>query len=92
MAAVKVPCSRVNTAKSAYENEHFRSRKDWITYEDQTVGANVTAFGISPKMSDTPGNVWRGAPTLGQDTEWVLKDILGYDDIKIEELKDKKLI
>ena len=43
-------------------------------------------------MSDTPGNVWRGAPTLGQDTEWVLKDILGYDDIKIEELKDKKLI
>ena len=39
MEAARVPCATVNTAKSAFENEHFKSRNDWITYEDQTVGA-----------------------------------------------------
>lgn len=92
MEAARVPCSRVNTAKSAYENEHFRSRGDWIKYEDQTTGAEVEAFGIAPKMSKTPGRVWRGAPSMGQDTENILKTILGYDDAKIAELREKNLI
>ena len=92
MEAARVPCSRVNTARSAYENEHFRSRGDWIKYEDQTTGAEVEAFGIAPKMSKTPGRVWRGAPSMGQDTENILKTILGYDDAKIAELREKKLI
>lgn len=88
----RVPCATVNTAKSAVENEHFKSRNDWITYRDQTVDEDITAFGIAPKMSETPGQVWRGAPSMGQDTESILKEILGYDDSKIAELKDKKLI
>ena len=92
MEAAKVPCSKVNNAKDTFENEHFKSRGDWISYEDQTVGADITAFGIAPKLSETPGKVWRGAPSMGQDTEAVLKTILGYDDAKIAELKEKKLI
>lgn len=92
MEAVKVPCSRVNSAKDCYENEHFKSRNDWITYQDQTVMGDVTAFGIAPKLSGTPGKVWRGSPALGEDTDAILKTILGYDDAKIAELREKKLI
>ena len=36
MEAARVPCATVNTAKSAYENAHFRSRGDWVKYVDQT--------------------------------------------------------
>ena len=54
--------------------------------------SKVTAFGVVPKMSETPGTVWRGAPTLGQDTETILKTILGYDDGKIAVLKEKGFI
>ena len=43
-------------------------------------------------MSVTPGKVWRGSPSMGQDTEDILKTILGYDDAKIAELKEKELI
>ena len=43
-------------------------------------------------MSETPGKVWRGAPSMGQDTGDILKTILGYDDAKIAELKEKNLI
>ena len=92
MEDAKVPCSKVNNAKDTFENEHFKSRGDWITYEDQTVGADITAFGIAPKLSETPGKVWRGAPSMGQDTEAVLKTFLGYDDAKIAELREKNLI
>jgi len=49
----------------------------------------ITAFGIVPKMSKTPGKVWRGAPRLGQDNEVVLKEILGYSEEKIAKLKEK---
>ena len=92
MEAARVPCATVNTAKSAYENEHFRSRGDWVKYEDQTTGAEIEAFGIAPKMSKTPGQIWRGAPSMGQDTEAILKTVLGYDDAKIADLKEKNLI
>ncbi len=92
MEAARVPCSRVNTARDAYENAHFRARGDWVEYMDQTAKAPVEAFGIAPKLSATPGRVWRGAPALGQDTEAVLKTILGYDDGKIARLREKKLI
>lgn len=92
MATAKVPCSRVNTAKDAVEHPHFKGRNDFITYHDQTLDKDVTAFGIAPKLSGTPGKVWRGAPALGQDTDSILKTILGYDDAKIAELRSKKLI
>lgn len=92
MQEAKVPCSQVNNAKDCVENPHFQSRNDFIQYEDQTLGREITAFGIAPKLSDTPGQVWRGAPTIGQDTEAILKQILGYGDDKVQELKEKKLI
>ena len=92
MEAARVPCATVNTAKSAYENEHFRSRGDWVKYVDQTTGTEIEAFGIAPKMSETPGQIWRGAPSMGQDTENILKTILGYDEAKIADLKEKNLI
>ena len=43
-------------------------------------------------MSETPGKIWRGAPSMGQDTETILKTILGYDEEKIADLKSKNLI
>ena len=92
MEAARVPCATVNTAKSAYENAHFRSRGDWVKYVDQTTDSEIEAFGIAPKMSVTPGQVWRGAPSMGQDTDNILKTILGYDDAKIAELHEKNLI
>lgn len=92
MAKFKVPCSRVNTAKDCVEHEHFKLRGDFIEYHDQTLDKDVTAFGIVPKLSGTPGKVWRGAPALGQDTSFILKELLNYDDAKITELKEKGLI
>ena len=90
--ANRVPASKVNKAEDAFNSEHFNARNNFITYTDQTSGREVKAFGIIPQMSETPGQVWRGAPKMGQDTEHILKELLNYSDDEIAVLKDKKFI
>jgi len=39
------------------------------------------------RMSDAPAGYDQAGPTLGQDSEWVLRDLLGCDDAEIASLK-----
>ena len=49
-----------------------------------------TAFVEGPRclLSETPGEVVRAAPTLGQHNETVLRDLLGYGDDRIRALRE----
>jgi crotonobetainyl-CoA:carnitine CoA-transferase CaiB-like acyl-CoA transferase len=40
------------------------------------------------RVSDAPSGYDRAGPTLGQDNDWVLKDLLGLDDAEIAQLQD----
>lgn len=88
----RVPCARVNDAQACMHNEHFLDRGDFVSFVDQTLGIDVTAFGIAPKMSRSPGMVWRGGPRLGQDTDEILKTVLGYGDDDIAAFRKKGII
>ena len=92
LSKAKVGCNKVYTPADAMTDPHWIDRGDVIEYEDQTLQKQIKAFGIVPKFSDTPGKVWRGAPTLGQDTEAILTKVLGYSPEKIQALKTKGLI
>lgn len=83
MRRARVPCSRINTVAECMEHPHFRSRDNFVTYTDQTLDREVCAFGVFPKLSATPGRIWRGAPTLGQDTDEILRRILGRSEADI---------
>ena len=51
-----------------------------------------TMHNVFPKLSDTPGEIrWLG-PTLGQHTEEVLRDVLGYEDDAVTALRDHGVI
>jgi len=91
-ARFKVPCCKVNPPTESLHNEHYLSRGDIISYHDQTTDMDVTAFGIVPKLSRTPGQIWRGAPSIGQDTELILTKLLDYSEEDIQRFKDKKII
>ncbi|MPY56513.1 CaiB/BaiF CoA-transferase family protein [Streptomyces spongiae] len=43
-------------------------------------------------LSDTPGVVRRAAPVLGQDNEYVLRELLGYSARRIERLTERKVL
>ena len=66
------------------ENEHFIARGDKITWADEDSGREVTGVAPVPKFQDNPGRMWRGAPATGQDTEAVLKTLLGYTPEQID--------
>ena len=44
--------------------------------------------GVPWTMTGTPCKIWRPAPLLGQDTDYVLGSILGYSGAKIAQLRE----
>lgn len=88
----KVPCAIPKTIEDLAASEHYQKRGNFIEYMDETLGKMVKGFGFGPKMSRTSPDVWRGAPTLGQDTEAILSRIVGYSKREIENFKGKGVI
>jgi formyl-CoA transferase len=72
--AAQVPAGRIYTARDIAEDEHYRAR-GMITSVTTPEGLAVEVPGIVPKLSATPGRIARRAPTLGEDTESVLREI-----------------
>lgn len=88
----KVPCAIPRSAKDLAQSEHYQKRGNWVSYRDETLGKEVTGFGFAPKMSRSKPAVWRGAPRLGQDTEPIMKTLLGYSDAEVAALRGRGVI
>jgi formyl-CoA transferase len=72
--AADVPAGRIYTVKDIAEDPHYRAR-EMIVAVTSADGLTVETPGIVPKLSATPGAITRRAPTLGEDTESVLREI-----------------
>jgi len=44
------------------------------------------------RLSETPGHVYAPAPLLGQHSEDVLREVLGYSQTEIDKLKEDEII
>ena len=88
----RIGAAVIKNCDDVMKEEHWKERGDWVSYEDQTLEKTVTAFGFAPKLSETPGEVWRGAPKLGQDTEMIMEKLLDYTPEEIAALKGKGVI
>lgn len=85
-----VACSRVMNYPEAEFNEHYLERNVWTSW-DCPDGVRRKGVNVIPPLKNYPGQIWRGAPTIGLDNE----DILGELDIteqRIAELYDKGII
>lgn len=86
-----IPCGPINTVDRVIKDRQVIAR-DMIVETDHPVAGKVKMAGVPIKMSETPGSVDAPAPILGQHTEEVLKNMLGYDDAKIKALRDEKAL
>ncbi len=86
----KVPAGRLYTAKDIAEDPHYRAR-GMIERVVSADGLAVEVPGIVPKLSATPGGIERRAPTLGEDTEAVLRDV-GVTDEQLQALRERGVI
>ena len=85
-----VPAGRIYTVADIAADPHFQARGmlDSVQMAD---GSTLAVPGFVPKLSATPGQHRRNAPTLGQDTDAVLQE-LGLSAQQIQGLKDKGIV
>jgi formyl-CoA transferase len=88
--AAQVPVGRIYTAKDIAEDPHYRARAmiERVTSAD---GLALDVPGIVPKLSLTPGAIMRRAPTLGEDTLAVLREV-GVSDAQVAALRERGVL
>jgi benzylsuccinate CoA-transferase BbsF subunit len=80
-----VSAGAVRTVHEQAADPQLQHRKHFVPVEHATLGT-VTVEGSRFHLSRTPAAMHRAAPTWGQDNQYVLEHILGYDEEKITRL------
>ena len=80
---VNTPIAPVNTPRSIADDAQFRDRMPWIPQE--RLGAEQLPLPI--KLIDGELPLPTMAPTVGQHTDEVLRDVLGYDEARVATLR-----
>jgi len=90
LAQAAVPAGRIYTIADIAADPHYAARGmlSSVTLAD---GTPVAVPGFVPKLSRTPGGHRRNAPTLGQDTEAVLREV-GITDAQLQALRERGVI
>jgi formyl-CoA transferase len=80
-----VPCGPIMSTEDLATDEHVRGREMYVELDHPQRGKwwNV---GMPIKLSASPAVIKR-SPTLGEHTDEVLKDVLGYADDKVAQMK-----
>lgn len=83
-----VPVGPINTIDKVVADPQVLAR-EMIVEITHPVAGPMKIAGNPIKLSDTPGKVSEPAPLLGQHTDWVLRDVLGWDDERIAAYKSE---
>ena len=81
---VNTPIVNVNTPKTLADDPQFQDRFPWLPRD--VLGAEQLPTPI--KFIDDPLPVPTKAPTVGQHTDDVLRNVLGYDEARIAALRE----
>jgi formyl-CoA transferase len=88
--SVSVPAGRIYSVADIASDPHYRAREMLLDVQLDD-GSSLTLPGIVPKLSATPGSHRRNAPTLGQDTGEVLREI-GLTEAQIAALRERGIV
>jgi len=80
-----VPCGPIMSTEDLFVDEHVKLREMMVELDHPKRGKwwNV---GMPIKLSDSPAKLER-SPLLGEHTDEVLKQVLGYDESKVAALR-----
>jgi formyl-CoA transferase len=87
-----VPSGLIYSAKDIVEDPQYQEREMIIKVEHPQLG-EFPMPGIVPKLSRTPGKVKHVGPdVVGKHNVEVYQELLGFDDEKLKELQEKRII
>lgn len=81
-----VPCGRLLRAPEMLSDPHYAARQSIITADHPQIGP-IPMPNVTPKLSQTPGSVGSAGPAHGEHTEEILRELLGFDAPRIENLR-----
>ncbi|TMK29858.1 MAG: CoA transferase [Alphaproteobacteria bacterium] len=90
--AAKIACARVYNTRDQYNDQHYAAREMTVPVLDRQSGVPIRVYGVVPKMSLTPGRIWRGAPSVGDDTSDILAAMLGLSETEIDALYAEQIV
>jgi len=91
LAAAEIPCGPINTIDRVLADPQILAREMVVEMEHAVTG-KYKVVGSPMKLSPTPVQYRISPPSLGEHTAEVLKDVLGYDQRKIDRLREEKVI
>ncbi len=86
-----LPASPIRTPKEAFRKAYAEGAPIVAEVEHPTRGA-MPVIGTVCELSETPGRVDRRAPIFGENTQDVLRDMLGMSEEEIAELESRNVI
>ena len=86
-----IPCGPVNNMQHLFADAQVQHRNMVARIEHPTIG-ELRLTGIPVKYSDTPANIRHYPPLLGEHTQEILADTLGYSQAQIKILAEKGAI
>ena len=81
-----IPCGPILSMKELAEDQSLRATGTIVEVDHPTRGKYLTV-GNPIKLSDSPADVKR-SPLLGEHTEEILRDVLGYSEEEIAEIRE----
>ncbi|MCH8075668.1 MAG: formyl-CoA transferase [SAR324 cluster bacterium] len=85
-----IPCGPIMSTKELIEDESLRSRGMVVEVAHPERG-NFTTLGCPMMLSDSPVEVF-SSPLLGEHTEEILAEVMGYDKARVEQLREEGVV
>lgn len=83
-----VPCGPINSIDQVFNDPQLLHRGMRLPVQHTAAGA-MELVGSPMRFSRTPSQSSKAPPLLGEDTESVLAEVLGYNDVKLQALKEE---
>jgi len=91
METYQLPYSPIHTIDEIVDDPNIRYRGMIASVEQPGMG-QIEIAGSPFRLSETPASVRAPAPLLGEHTTQVLRDVLGYDERRIQSLLDARAV
>ncbi len=91
LEGAKVPCGPINNLAEVFADPHADARQ-MVTHWPHLLASDLKLVASPMKLSATPVRTDLPPPLLGQHTADVLREVLGYSDAQVAQLRLRQII